>query len=97
MLPRYIFLAATAALSLPSPGLAWGQLGHRVVGELAEHRIDGKTRAEIELILGEEHLAEASTWADEQRSNPEAFWQDEAGAYHYVTLPCSPSAPMAQI
>lgn len=80
-------LAAVAATCLPSPVMAWGQIGHRVIGELAEERISGKTKAEIELILGEEDLAEASTWADEQRSNPEAFWQEEAGPYHYVTVP----------
>lgn len=79
--------AATAAFCVPSAGLAWGQLGHRVIGELAEERISGRTAAEIELILGEEDLAEASTWADEQRSNPAPFWQEEAGPYHYVTVP----------
>ncbi|NCP25131.1 MAG: S1/P1 nuclease [Erythrobacter sp.] len=87
MLQRNALLAAAAALCLSSPSLAWGQLGHRVIGELAEERINGKTRAEIGLILGKEDLAEASTWADEQRSNPEAFWQQEAGPYHYVTVP----------
>lgn len=84
---RTALLAAAASLCLPSPAMAWGQIGHRVIGELAEERISGKTKAEIELILGEEDLAEASTWADEQRSNPAAFWQEEAGPYHYVTVP----------
>ena len=84
---RITLLAAAAALCLPTPAAAWGQLGHRVIGEIAEDRVSGKTRAEIELILGDEDLAEASTWADEQRSNPAAFWQDEAGPFHYVTVP----------
>lgn len=87
MLKRIPLLAAAAAVCLPTPAVAWGQLGHRVIGELAEERISGRTRAEIELILGEEGLAEASTWADEQRSNPAVFWQEEAGPYHYVTVP----------
>lgn len=88
MLKRTALLATvTAALCVSAPAAAWGQLGHRVIGEIAEERISGKTRAEIALILGEEDLAEASTWADEQRSNPAAFWQDEAGPYHYVTVP----------
>lgn len=84
---RYSLLAAAIVLCQPSPALAWGQLGHRVIGDLTEERINGKTRAEIALILHEEDLAEASTWADEQRSNPEGFWQKEAGPYHYVTVP----------
>lgn len=79
-------LAATAAC-LPSPAAAWGQTGHRVIGELADERISGKTRAEIATILGAEDLAEASTWADEERPNPATFWQTEAGPYHYVTVP----------
>lgn len=87
MFQRTALLAASAALCQTSPAFAWGQLGHRVTGELAEERISGKTKAEIELILGEEDIAEASTWADEQRSNPAAFWQQEAGPYHYVTVP----------
>ena len=87
MFTRIALLAATAAICLPSPAAAWGQLGHRVIGELADERISGRTRAEIELILGEEGLAESSTWADEQRSNPAEFWQEEAGPYHYVTVP----------
>lgn len=87
MLYQTPLLAAAAALCLPSPAFAWGQLGHRVIGELAEERVSGRTRAEVELILGEEDLAEASTWADEQRSNPAPFWQEEAGPYHYVTVP----------
>jgi hypothetical protein len=76
---KVALIAAAVAASLPSPAAAWGQLGHRVIGEIADERISGKTRAEIELILGEEDLAEASTWADEERSNPAAFWQREAG------------------
>ena len=87
MLMRFTLLAAAAALCMPAPAGAWGQLGHRVIGHIAEERLSGKARAEIELILGEEDLAEASTWADEQRSNPAPFWQDEAGPYHYVTVP----------
>lgn len=87
MLRRSAPFIAALAICLPSPALAWGQLGHRVIGELAEERISGKAKAEIALILGKEDLAEASTWADEQRSNPEPFWQEEAGPYHYVTVP----------
>ena len=51
----------------------------------------GRTAAAIEQILGEEDLAEASTWADEERSNPATFWQTEAGPYHYVTVPTGTS------
>ena len=87
MLRRTATLAAAIALAVPSVGNAWGQTGHRVIGEIAQKHISGKTRAEIELFLGEEDLAQASAWADEERSNPDTFWQREAGPYHYVTVP----------
>lgn len=69
------------------PAQAWGPTGHRVSASIAEDNISGRTRAHIRAILGSESLAEGSTWPDEQRPNPLAFWQQEAGPYHYVTLP----------
>jgi len=86
-------LSSIAALLLLflSAALAWGQAGHRVIGELAQERINGRTRAEIEHIGGVEDLAETSTWADEERSNSDAFWQEEAGPWH--TLPFRKAGP----
>lgn len=66
---------------------AWGQNGHRITGYIAHHYLSEKAAAEIESLLGEEDLAQASTWADEMRSNPSAFWQRSASPFHYVTVP----------
>ena len=82
---RYIILSVVLVTSSASWG--WGQTGHRITGEIAQSRISGKTAAEIEMILGKQDLAEMTTWPDEQRSNPEPFWQKEANPWHYVTLP----------
>ena len=81
------WLTLTASLLVASPSWGWGQTGHRITGELAQLQINGKTAAEIELILGKQGLAEMSTWPDEQRSNPQPFWQNDANPWHYVTLP----------
>ncbi len=68
------FLAVAAfALTMSTPVLAWGQTGHRVIGKLGEERIDAKTGAEIEKIIGTESLAESATFADEERSDPAPF------------------------
>ncbi len=84
---RLIAFALCAGLAAAaSPAAAWGPIGHRVSAELAERNISGRTRAHVEEILGSESLPEAATWPDEQRSNPEAFWQETASPYHYVTL-----------
>lgn len=77
---RFAKLMSIAMLvAIPSSALAWGQDGHRIIGQIAQERVNGRTAASIEQILGEEDLAEASTWADEERSNPDTFWQTEAG------------------
>ena len=57
MFRRTATLAAANAFAVPSVANAWGQTGHR---EIAQEHINGRTRAEIELILGEEDLAQAS-------------------------------------
>ena len=78
---------ATASMLAASPAAAWGPIGHRITAQIAQDNVSGKSRAIIEQILGHEELAEASTFPDEQRSNPDPFWQEEAGPWHYVTLP----------
>ncbi len=85
-----ILIALLPALLLavaPAPALAWGKTGHRVIGAIAARLVDRHTRARVRDILGVEGIAEASTWPDFERSNPDDFWQHEAGPYHYVTVP----------
>lgn len=49
---------------IPAQSMAWGLLGHRIVGEVADCYIKGKTRKEVKKILGGESIAMASNWAD---------------------------------
>ncbi len=81
-----LFLALLLALA-PTPALAWGKTGHRVIGAIAARLVTRHTRHAVRAILGVEGIAEASTWPDFERSNPDAFWQKEAGPFHYVTVP----------
>ena len=81
------YIVSSVAFVISSASWGWGQTGHRITGEIAQSRVNGKTAAELELILGKQGLAEMSTWPDEQRSNPEPFWQKDANPLHYVTLP----------
>ncbi len=82
-----VFLAIILLLVTPAPAFAWGQIGHRVTGAIAQPLLTRKAARAIYAIIGEETLAEASTWADEMRSNPEPFWQSTANPWHYVTVP----------
>lgn len=80
-------LTVLLLLLLATDALAWGKTGHRVTGALAEPWLTPEARAAVREILGVETLAEASTWPDEMRSAPGAFWQETANPWHYVTVP----------
>ncbi|RYY11958.1 MAG: S1/P1 Nuclease, partial [Chitinophagaceae bacterium] len=71
-------------LSLPFRGLAWGVIGHRVIGEIASFHLSAKAKKEIVKILGTESLAMASNWADFYKSDP-AY--DYLYNWHFVNLP----------
>jgi hypothetical protein len=87
MKSRLFVAAAAAAFAFtPSPALAWGKTGHRVVAALAEAQLSGLAKAHVRQLLGMESLDEAATWPDEMRSDPSPFWQKASGAFHYVTL-----------
>jgi S1/P1 Nuclease len=75
-----------AALSLSAPAHAWGPVGHRIAGAIADENLSGVARANVRVLLGSEDLAEAATWPDDQKSNPAPFWQKQASAWHYVTV-----------
>jgi hypothetical protein len=77
---------ASAANIVASPAHAWGKTGHRITGKIATHYLTEEAKAAIAALIGPESLAEASTYADEMRSNPSEFWQETAGPFHYVTL-----------
>ncbi|HQS06079.1 MAG TPA: S1/P1 nuclease, partial [Daejeonella sp.] len=66
---KKVFLAVVL-LYLPVQAMAWGLLGHRVVGQIAESYLNRKASREIKLILGNENLAMASNWADFIKSEP---------------------------
>lgn len=78
-------IASSVLVSLPA--LGWGQTGHRVTGAIAQHYLSPHAAAAVDTLLPNETLAEASTYADEMRSNPKPFWQKVSPPFHYVTVP----------
>jgi hypothetical protein len=84
---KLLIASALLAVSSMQQAHAWGQTGHRVTGAIAEQYLTDDAKAAIKQLLPNESLAEASTYADEMRSNPGEFWQKEARPYHYVTVP----------
>lgn len=77
-----------AGLGAPSSQVfAWGFMGHEIASDLAMTYLSPQATEQLQTLLPDETLAEASTWADRMRSDPDPFWQQEAGPYHYVTVP----------
>ncbi|WP_421942176.1 S1/P1 nuclease [Pedobacter sp.] len=57
-------IAVTALAYTPVKVNAWGMLGHRIVGEVADSYLKAKTRKAITGILGSESLAMSANWGD---------------------------------
>ncbi len=82
-----VALSTLLTLCIASPAFGWGQTGHRVTGAIAEQYLSPLSQAALMELLPHGSLAEASTHADEMRSNPSEFWQKTASPWHYVTVP----------
>lgn len=69
---------------MPLQSFSWAQLGHRVVGEIADVYLKNKARKKIKKILGNESVAMAGNWADFIKSEPAYKYLD---SWHYFNLP----------
>lgn len=81
---HFLVLALCFAQTL----LAWEETGHRTVGEIASRHLSDSATKAVQGILGKETLAEASTWADEIRSEPAHNYQKP---WHYIEIPAGKS------
>ena len=69
---------------LPFSTMAWGLIGHRVVGEIASTYLTPRAKANIIKILGTETIAMASNYADFIKSDTSFAY---VSIWHYVNLP----------
>lgn len=61
----------------------WGQTGHRVVGEIADHYLSRKAKKAIREILGNESIAITSNWADFIKSDSTFNYLNP---WHYINV-----------
>ena len=84
---RYIillyFLVFTSFNELNSE-MIWGNIGHKVVGEIAERKLNPEVKNIVNNLLNGESMSSASTWADEIKSDPN---YKKYGPWHYVNMP----------
>jgi hypothetical protein len=79
----FFFVIAVSMLAIPVRSFAWGVLGHRVVGGIAESYLTPKTKAALRNLLGNESVAMASTWGDFIKSDRT---YDYLSQWHYVNI-----------
>jgi len=80
---------ASLLLLINAPSWAWGDLGHQLVGELAQRQLNLEASARVQELLRDEPvptLAGVAMWADHLRaSDPERF--KATARWHYVNMP----------
>jgi hypothetical protein len=83
---RSAAVLAVLSLLLPGPALAWSELGHWLVGELAEQQLSSAARTEVRRLLAAEDdatLGDVAAWADAlRRSDPPRF--RETSRWHFI-------------
>lgn len=67
---------------LVSQTFAWGQLGHYLIGYMAEKQLKKSVRRKVEKVLYPMSIGRSGTWMDEIKSD-HAF--DYAYSWHYMT------------
>lgn len=62
---------------------SWGQNGHRIIGLIADQNLESEAKHKLKDLLGQDSLAEVSTWGDFIRSDE--AWR-HADPWHYVSI-----------
>ncbi len=75
------------AILIPSICFGWGRDGHRITGYIAERLLSPQARAAVHELLGNESLADVSTWADEIRRE-----RKDTAPWHYANIDPSHNA-----
>lgn len=84
-------LTLLTLLLLPYSLLAWGVLGHRAIGRIAENHLTLQARRQMQRLLGTETLPLITIWPDEIRSDPQYA---ALAVWHYVNV--APNLPFSQ-
>ncbi|KQV41225.1 S1/P1 nuclease [Rhizobium sp. Root1204] len=80
-----IFLIVSLCLSFSSHAWAWGEEGHSIVAEIAQHRLSTAAAAGVDEILGKGwSLSSVASWADDERAR-----DGTTARWHFVEIPAS--------
>ena len=77
------WLLILSIVCLPMAAFAWGQTGHRIIGELAQAQLNKKATKKITALLSNSTVAMESNWGDFIKSD-DAY--AEYSAWHYTNI-----------
>ena len=87
-------LALTLVFTLlVSQAFAWGQLGHYLIGMMAEKQLKKSTRKKVATLLYPISLSKSGTWMDDIRSDKS---YDYATTWHYLNSKAGEYDPSTQ-
>jgi hypothetical protein len=84
LLALLLFTFAAPEKTIPSDSERWGQVGHYITGEIAEHYLTDEAEKRVKEILGTTSMQMATVWMDDIRSDP-AY--DYTSTWHWTTIP----------
>ena len=85
---RFHFWLLVIVLLLPTPAMAWGRTGHRLIARLAEAQLTPQAHAQVQALLAGESdasLAGIASWADELRDH-DAELGKRTASWHYANI-----------
>lgn len=81
---KFKFLLPFFAIAISLVLLSWGYTGHRTIGLITENHLTPTAKAAVKNLLGDTSIADACTWADDARKDPQFA---ATGNWHFLNLP----------
>ncbi|KAA9384044.1 S1/P1 nuclease [Neorhizobium galegae] len=76
-------LAAVMVVGAYTSAWAWGEEGHSIIGDVAQHRVNATTQVGISSLLGQgRSLAAVASWANDERARDKTTTN-----WHFVDIP----------
>ena len=64
--------------------ISWGFTGHKTIGQIADNHLTPQAKQAVQELLGDQSLADAATWADQVRNEPE---YSGTASWHFINVP----------
>jgi hypothetical protein len=76
--------AGASAIVIAILLISWGFTGHKTIGQIAYNHLTPQAKTAVQELLGEQSLADAATWADEVRNDPQ---YSGTASWRFINVP----------